>query len=384
LGAVEHLKTLCCLGLKPESAMVAVTSLLHEIIPHGWSRLALLAPDATITSTYAENPAMGPLFRERLWRFMDDPSALVSLWIPAFRAVGIGWTLHRQGGDYLESRYYREIEAPLDSCWLLGGMIGDGGRSIAYIALTRPRSAHPFTVDDVQRLDRLRPWLAHAFRQFTSADVHQGDEVLISIAGPKVLSGQLIVTSDGRLVHQTAGLEHLLRMLAGERGDYTRYVAASESLPAPVLELLRQITGAADGTSSTPPRMRISTAFGVLTLEAKWLMPAGTLPADAARDPKSCLIAVTIALHEHPIAHAARVLRESGATPAQTKVGIHLALGKPKPVIADELGIQLSSVMATTKKLYQNLDVHNSAELGTRIWLDQKQNEARQYLRRAG
>jgi hypothetical protein len=69
LGAVEHLKTLCCLGLKPESAMVAVTSLLHEIIPHSWSRLALLAPDATITSTYAENPAMGPLFRER-WRFM--------------------------------------------------------------------------------------------------------------------------------------------------------------------------------------------------------------------------------------------------------------------------------------------------------------------------
>jgi DNA-binding CsgD family transcriptional regulator len=384
MGAVEHLKTLCCLGLKPESAMVAVTSLLHEIIPHGWSRLALLAPDATITSTYAENPAMGPLFRERLWRFMDDPSALVSLWIPSFRAVGIGWTLHRQGGDYLESRYYREIEAPLDSCWLLGGMIGDGGRSIAYIALTRPRSAHPFTVDDVQRLDDLRPWLAHAFRRFSSADVHLGDEALISIAGPKMLSGQLIVTSDGRLVHQTAGLEHLLRMLAGERGDYTPYVAASESLPAPVPKLLRQITGAANGTSNTPPRMRISTAYGVLTLEAKWLVPAGALPADAARDPKSCLIAVTTAFHEHPIAHAARVLRESGATPAQTKVGIQLALGKPKPAIADELGVQLSSIADHTKRLYQTLDVHNSAELGTKIWLGQKQVEARQSLRHAG
>ena len=30
MGAVEHLKTLCCLGLKPESAMIAVTPLLHE------------------------------------------------------------------------------------------------------------------------------------------------------------------------------------------------------------------------------------------------------------------------------------------------------------------------------------------------------------------
>jgi DNA-binding NarL/FixJ family response regulator len=78
------------------------------------------------------------------------------------------------------------------------------------------------------------------------------------------------------------------------------------------------------------------------------------------------------------------VLRESGGTPAQVKVGVQLGLGKPKPVIADELGVQLSSVMATTKKLYQTLDVHNSAELGTKIWLDQKQVEARQNLRRAG
>jgi hypothetical protein len=31
MGPVEHLKTLCCLGLKPESAMVAVTPVLHEI-----------------------------------------------------------------------------------------------------------------------------------------------------------------------------------------------------------------------------------------------------------------------------------------------------------------------------------------------------------------
>jgi hypothetical protein len=56
MGAVEHLKTLCCLGLKPETAIFAVTPLLHEIVPHGCSRLALVAPDGTITRAYAENP----------------------------------------------------------------------------------------------------------------------------------------------------------------------------------------------------------------------------------------------------------------------------------------------------------------------------------------
>ena len=57
MGAVEHLKTLCCLGLPPESAMIAVLPLLHEIIPHGWTRMALVEPDATIGKGYSENSA---------------------------------------------------------------------------------------------------------------------------------------------------------------------------------------------------------------------------------------------------------------------------------------------------------------------------------------
>ena len=377
MGAVEHLKTLCCLGLPPESAMIAVTPLLHEIIPHGWTRLALLAPDATMTSTYDENPEAAALYRERLWTFMDDPSSLVSLLSgPAFRAVGIGWALHLQGRGWLENSFYREIEAPLDVRWILDAMVGDGGRTIGLVHLTRPRSARPFTVDDVQRLDRLRPWIAHAFRRPASGDARQEDGVPLGTAGPSVLSGQMILAPDARIVFQTRGFEFPLRILEGEPGNYTRYVPVRGQLPAPILKLLRRIAGAANGTSNTPPRMQVSTAYGVLTLEAKWLLPADAIPEDAAKDPKACLIAVTIELREHAIAHAARVLRESGATPAQTKVGIQLALGKTKPVIADELGIQLSSVVDVTKRLYLNLDVPNPAELGTKIWLGQKQDEA--------
>jgi hypothetical protein len=384
MGAVEHLKTLCCLGLPPESAMIAVTPLLHEIIPHGWTRTFLLKSDATVRSTYVENPEW-VLYCERFRGFVRDTSGIIgSLYPPAFKATAIGWYLHLQGRGWLESAYYREMEAPLDSCWFLDAMIGDAGQTIAVVHLTRPRGARPFTVDDVHRLDRLRPWLAHAFRRSNSRNARQEDEAPISTAGAPVRSGQMILTADAKLVYQAASVESLLLILVGEPGNYTHYAPVSDSPPAPILKLLRQITGAANGTSITPPRMRISTAYGVLTLEAKWLVPAGTLPADAARDPKSCLISVTIELHEHPIAHAARVLRESGATPTQTKVGIQLALGKPKPVIADELGLQFSSVADLTRRLYQTLDVHNSAELATKIWLGQKQDEARQILRRAG
>ncbi len=381
MGAAEHLKALCCLGLPPESAMVAVVPVLHEIIPHGWMRMALVAPDATLGHGYAENPETAAIFRDRMWRrFIDDPSSPASLHLPAIRAKALGWTLHLQGRNWLESGWYRELEAPLDSCWILDAMIGDAGPTFAFahLMLTRPRSARTFTVDDVQTLDRLRPWLAHAFRPKATGVAPSENEELAGLAGAPVRSGQMILTSDANVVFRTAGLESLLRILAEEPGDCTRYAPVRDRLPAPILKLLGRVTGAANGTSNTPPRMQFSTAYGVLTLDAKWLVPAGTLPEDAARDPKCCLIAVTIELREHAIAYAARVLRESGATPAQTKVGIHLALGKTRPEIADELGLQPSSVADHTKKLYQTLDVHNSTELGTKIWLNPHQDEARQ------
>jgi DNA-binding CsgD family transcriptional regulator len=128
-----------------------------------------------------------------------------------------------------------------------------------------------------------------------------------------------------------------------------------------------------------PPRMRISTAYGVLTLEAKWLMPAGAIPDDTAKNPAGCLISVTIELHEHVVAHAARVLRESGATPAQTKVGVQLALGKAKTAIADDLDLRQSTVADLTKKLYQTLDIHSSAEFARKIWLDEDRINAHEY-----
>ncbi len=190
----------------------------------------------------------------------------------------------------------------------------------------------------------------------------------------------MILTSDGKIVFQTNGLEYLLKsVLAGEPGNYTRRVPMHDRLPPPVQKLIRRIVGSATGTSNAPPRMEVATVFGVVTLEAKWLGPAGAIPEDLARDPQSCLIAVTIELRKHPIAHAARILRESGATPAQMKIGIQLALGKTKPVIADELGIQFSSVDDLTRKLYQTLDVHNAAELSSKIWLGEKRYEARGY-----
>jgi DNA-binding CsgD family transcriptional regulator len=369
MGAVEHLKTLCCLGLPPESAMIAVVPLLHEIIPHGWPRIWLFEPDATVGSCYGENPEAGAIFRERFWRFSNDPSGLASLVVPTFRSMGIGWSLPRQGQGWLESAYYQEVEAPLDSCWILDAMIGESGRTIAGLHLTRPRTARPFRLEDVRTLDRLRPWLAHALRGSRPRHMDVGDHERSGSTGQPVRSGQMILTFDETIVFQTPGLELLLRTLAGERANYLQRLPARDHLPSAIRTLVRRLVCAANASLGFPPRMRIPCAYGLLVLEATWLVPANTPPEEVARDPKSCFITVTIELRENAIAHAARILRESGATPGQVKVGVRLALGKSKTLIARELGMQPSSVADQTKKLYQRLDVHNAAELGLELWL---------------
>jgi DNA-binding CsgD family transcriptional regulator len=375
MGAVEHLKTLCCLGLPPESAMIAVTPLLHEIIPHGWTRMVLLEPNGAMSRGYVEYPGAADHLAKNVSRFMDDPTSPWPMWTSYVKLFGIGWTLHMQGRGWLDTGWYREVEAHIDACWLLDGMVGDGGRPLAFVVLSRPRGARPFRVDDVQRLDRVRPWLAHAFREHRLGGA-QGDQSLAGMAGVQVASGQMVLTPAARIVFQTRDLEFLLRaVLEGELGDYTRRVPQRDWLPAPVLKLLQQIIGAANGTTNTPPRTQVSTPYGVVTLEAKWLVPAGAIPEDVAKDPKGCLIAVTIELREHAVAHAARVLRESGATPAQMKVGIQLALGKTKPAIANELSLKPTTIADLTRKLYQTLDVHNSAELSTKIWLGETREE---------
>ena len=74
-------------------------------------------------------------------------------------------------------------------------------------------------------------------------------------------------------------------------------------------------------------------------------------------------------LREHAAVHAARILRASGATPTQVRVGILLALGKPKAEIARELDVRPSSVQDAARKLYARVQVRNAAALGAMLWL---------------
>src|SRR5215218_8985360 len=113
---IEHFTTLCCLGLPYEAALMSIAAGLRDLIPSDWTRIALHDQHGAVTSGYAEHGAFPALFTERFARIAaKEPASIPALMKPAWRAGGIGWTLHKQNADYFCSAYYNEIERELDA-----------------------------------------------------------------------------------------------------------------------------------------------------------------------------------------------------------------------------------------------------------------------------
>lgn len=370
--SIEQFKVLCCLGLPAGQALTAVASAVREVIPASWTRIGLFDEHGAVTAAYAENGDFPALAVARYDHFARlEPLSIAALMLPAWRAAGVGWTLHRQNAKYLNSGYYDEIEKPCDACWLLDAFVHDGTRSIVGLTLARPRSAAPFRSDDVALLDSLRPWIAHAFRdRVAQVPVDHENGAPEPVAGDSLQTATVVVDASGKILFRTRGAAQLLMMLSGslERIGTGSGQSLSADAPGAVQRVVRDLMGAIRGNGLAPPRTHVRTVWGTVALEASWLAPTWTSAADLFENHDQMKIAVNMELREHGFVYAARVLRARGASPVQVRIGVLLASGKTKPQISQELGIKPSSVMDATRKLYSRMEVRNSAELGMRLW----------------
>lgn len=367
---VEHFTTLCCLGLRPEPALMAIAAGLRDLIPSEWTRIALHDQHGTVTSGYAENGAFPALFAARFAQIAAaEPASIAALRIPAMRASGIGWTLHKQNADYLRSAYYNEFEREVDACWLLDAMVHDGTRSILGLMLSRPRSAKPFRDEDVLLLDRVRPWIAHAFRE--RGDV--GDDRDHAPGLSPLHKAMVVANAAGEVLFRSAESEQLFMMLNGTSLQVGKHSGAyAPETPSAVRRVVHDLIEGATSHTGAPPRVSIETAWGLICVEAVWLASHGVTARDVVANHGSVQIGVTIELREYAVPYVARVLRIKGASPGQVRIGVLLATGMTKPAIAKELGIKASSVVDGTRRIYERLEVRNAAELGMKLFTTPK------------
>lgn len=227
-----------------------------------------------------------------------------------------------------------------------------------------------------------------------SKAIAQSDGDSPRFARPAALRGFVIVDGRGRLLARSAGTDDLLLVCARIGGEPASAGLSKEArMPRVVMDVVHQLQlheasaasanphgGRQSGRSdrrrkspagsghgqpadpagsvvTSPPRRALTTAWGLLCIEAASL--AGS------DDP---VIGVHLELHEPAAAYAARMLREQGVSPVQMQVGVMLAIGWTKPQIARVLGVKPSSVIDAARKLYDRIGVRSAPELAALLW----------------
>jgi DNA-binding CsgD family transcriptional regulator len=369
--AAAHLRTLSCLGLPPEAALVELAPLLREIVPADHVRIGLLDENDMPIMGYAEHPDFIALFFKTFDWVLSDPTSPAHIFMETHRRQRVGGMVGRQNAAYFETAYHQEFERQLDSHWLLEGAIPHGRRNVGSFNLTRRRLAKPFTAEDVRALERIQPWLSHALAP-RAARVIANESSTSTFAMTPHLRASLILDWDLRCLHRTDNAEQLLYLLDHTTDNWRTQPRRDGVLPGIVRRVAAslRISAHADAEETAPPLRRRDTAWGRVVVEASWLRPDLNLdPACCAQAaPAGHLILVQLELRRHARAHAASVLRRAGATPLQVQVGIEILSGVSKADIADRLGVKRSTVEDASRKVYARVGVHSAADLATLCW----------------
>ena len=188
------------------------------------------------------------------------------------------------------------------------------------------------------------------------------------MAANPLYKAMVVTSAAGKVLFQSAESEQLFMMLNGTSLEIGKHSGTGKpETPTAVRRVVHDLVSAATGLAGSPPKASVETAWGLICVEAVWLARPGTTARDIIADHGTVQILVNIELREHALPYVARILRNSGASPGQVRIGVLLATGMTKPAIAQELRIKPSSVMDATRKIYERLDVRNGAELGMRF-----------------
>ena len=90
MRAVDHFKTLCCLNLAPQAAMIAIAGALHDIIPSEWNRIGFLTESGGLGAGYAEHPDLVTLGVRNLALFQGGDRWFIRHFGDACRDAAIG------------------------------------------------------------------------------------------------------------------------------------------------------------------------------------------------------------------------------------------------------------------------------------------------------
>ena len=359
--AAGRLKQLCCKGLGREAITPALLVELRALVPNRTSLVYYIDENHKRVGGYSDNPEtvhtselyltefFGRRGRELGGAFPDAVHTQFGVhdYADALRTIDVDWK------DFVRSDFYNLIYREHRSHWFMRLMVrGDGGRgrALGNVTLYRGPNEPPWSLEEKQRLAALEPFFAIALKEESKSDVPLVD-------GGR--SGLIVADVTGKPIYFSNDGLHLLHLVTRPRETVDTVFAPSNVLPAPLLQLCRNLVQVFSGDPfAASPSFYHRNIWGGFTFRAQWL---------EGSDNASGLIGITVS-HQEPL--QVRMMRNIQHLPLsrrQSEVCLLMANGTSNEAIAEQLGISKHTAIAHGRWIYNKLDVHNRAELVSKL-----------------
>jgi DNA-binding CsgD family transcriptional regulator len=355
--AEARVRQLCSLGLGREAVVSALLKELHMVIPSCSGNVYLADEKGGLANLYSDtmSPVLQSLYleeiyckREKGYSFPERIKSGSGVRDSEEIMVSLGSDLKA----WRRSDHYNLTFRPLGRDFALELVVRDRCRvpGLALLYLHRGPSERWFSPAEKRRLLGLEGFLALAFARSSDNE------------GPLIDSGRtgLIVCSrDGEVLHFSSQGRRLLFLATYPRVAPGIDFSGVDALPAPLVQLCRDLTRIFhDDLSASAPAYSCRNVWGGFTFRAQWLEGAGS---------SSGFIAITISHQEPLLVRLAQSIDHFRLSRRQAEVCLLIATGASIERVAERLGISKHTVVAHGRGVYAELEVHNRAELVTKL-----------------
>jgi DNA-binding CsgD family transcriptional regulator len=355
--AAARFKQISCLGLEREVVIPELLKELHALIPSFSNTFHFADERGAVNNIYFENSdlvKLWPLYQQEIFERRELEFKGLAFSDGSRTQFGVHELRNVLSVDqetFQRSDYYNLVARPVGyASNFLRLYFRSGRRVLGGLTIWRSPAAAEWSPEEKRRLASLGTFFVHALTTPASGEaslVADGD------------SGLIIADTEGKVVYTSARGRQLLFLAASPRSVANSATVRSASLPTPLARLCRSLAliFSDDGLAS-PPTYRHSNAWGGFNFRAHWL--------DEAR-PGFGLIGITV-IHEVPLPlRLARAAAKLPLSHRQTEVCVLVATGASTEAIAERLGISKHTANEHCRWIYNKLDVHNRAELVSKL-----------------
>lgn len=344
---LAHIQQISCLGLPSEVAIPAMLDSLEMLVPA--SNVSFVWTDAggRIQNLYVREPVFSAI--DFLLHSSSQLEPDFSFQKQATSELSTGFIARFRGStDYFSTVAYNEIFKPCGMTEVYDLILKDhqGSRGVGMIGRLSPT---PFTAEERNRIEALRPWLLHAL------DAPPVEALNSAETGEEAI---LLCDQQGRIVEMGPNARKLLLYAGnGQIAPGARIASLGDAMPESVRRVCHNLAAVQAGRATGVPSARLNTPWGAFNFRAH-LMGGGSSGV-AAGD----LLAVVIR-RERPL--PLQLHDRVGTlplTPRQRQVAVRIGLGRSPESIQRDLELSAGTYRRHAEEIHGRLDVHSRAEL---------------------